>query len=100
APIRRHPIIIVDLDLTAAVTPIEFLAGGNRRRTAQFLLGEIKMIGAERTIIVQSRPWDRCVLLAHAEEAAEAEHGIGDTTAELVDHQTLDGSDPLAVGAA
>src|SRR3981189_1682024 len=99
APIGRHPVIIVNLDLAAAVAPIEFLAGCNRRRTAQFLVGEIEVVGPERAIVGQSRPRDRCVFLTAAEETAEAEHGMGDTPAELVDHQPLDGADLLAVGA-
>src|SRR5260370_6661177 len=100
APIGWHAVVIVDLDLAAAVAPIELLAGGNERRLAQFLVGEIEMIGTEHVIIGQPRPWYRRMLLSYAEEAAEAEHRIGDIAAELVDHQALDGADLLAVGTA
>src|SRR5262245_11642339 len=58
------------------------------------------MIGAQRAVIGQPRPGDRGVLLPHAEKATEAEHGIGDVAADLVDHQPLDGADLLAAGAA
>src|SRR5712691_5711478 len=100
APIRRHAVVIVDLDLAAAVAPVELLAGGERRRPAYFLFGEIEMIGAERAIIRQPRPGNRRMLLSHAEQTAEAEHRIGDAAAVLIDHEALDGADLFAAGAA
>src|SRR5262245_65582383 len=87
APIRRHAVVVVNLDFAAAVAPVEILSGAKRRRALQFLLGEIEVIGAKRTIVSQARPGDRAVLLSHAEEAAEAEHGVSNVAAGLSDHQ-------------
>src|SRR5262245_40589711 len=100
APIRRHTVVVVNLDFAAAVAPVEVLAGGKRRRALQFLLGEIEMVGAERAIVSQARPGDRDMLLSHAEEAAEAEHRVSNVPAELIDHEALDGADLAAIGTA
>src|SRR5262249_24348931 len=51
APIRRHTVVVVNLDFAAAVAPVEVLVGGKRRRALQFLLGKIEMVGAERAIV-------------------------------------------------
>ena len=41
-----------------------------------------------------------CVLVsAHAEEASEGHHGMGEPAAELFDHQFLDSSDIVSVSA-
>src|SRR5215475_10633338 len=74
APIGRYPIVIVDLDLAAAVAPVELLIGSHRRCALQFRLGQVEMIGAEHAIVGQPRPGNRRMLLSHAEKAAEAEH--------------------------
>src|SRR5882757_7988581 len=99
-PIGRHAVVILNLDLPAAVAPIELLAGGDRRRLAQILIAEIEMIGTEHAIVDQPRPGNRRMLLSDAEKAAEAQHGVGDVAGELVDHQALDGADLLAAGTA
>ncbi len=90
----------MDLDLAAAVAPVELLARGDRGRLAQFRLADIEMIGSERRLVGQPRPRDRRVLLPHAEKTAEAEHCVGDVAADLVDHQALDGADLLSARAA
>src|SRR5215813_11174573 len=100
APIRRHAVVVVNLDFAAAVAPVEVLAGGKRRRALQLLLGEIEMVGTERAIVSQARPGDRDMLLSHAEEAAEAQHRVSNVPAELIDHEALDGADLAAIGTA
>src|SRR5262245_2575401 len=100
APIRRHAIVIVNLDLAAAIPPIELLVGGKRGRGLQLVLGEIEMIGAEVTVVSQPGPRDGKMLLSDTEKAAETEHGVSNIAAELVDHQALDGADLLAAGTA
>src|SRR5262249_32889338 len=42
-------------------------------------------------------PRDRQMLLGHSEEASEAQDRIRDLAAHLVDHHSLDPSDPLVV---
>src|SRR5262245_4987153 len=98
APIRRHPVVVVNLDFAAAVAPVKVLPGAKRRRALQFLLGEIEMIGAERAIVSQARPGNRDMLLSHAEETPEAEHRVSNVSAELIDHEALDGADLAAIG--
>src|ERR1700751_5679925 len=100
APIRRHTIVVVNLDFAAAVAPVEVLPGGKRRRALQFLLREIEMVSAERAIVSQTCPGDRQMLLSHPEEAAEAEHRVSNVAAELIDHKALDGDDLATVGTA
>src|SRR5262249_16627839 len=92
--------IVVNLDFAAAVAPVEIFPGAKRRRALQFLLGEIEMIGAKRTIVSQARPGDRDVLLSHAEEAAKAEHRVSNVSAEFIDHEALYGADLAAIGTA
>src|SRR5262249_7297725 len=64
APIRGHAIVIVNLDLAAAIPPIELLVGGKRGRGLQLILGEIEMIGAEVAVVSQPGPRDGKVLLS------------------------------------
>jgi len=49
----------VDLDFLAAVAPVELSASIERWRLAEFLVGEVELIGTERAIILESRP-GRC----------------------------------------
>src|SRR5262245_13995191 len=100
APIRWHAVVVVDLDFAASVAPVEFFTSGERRRGLELLLGEIELVRAERAVVGKPCPRDGKMLLPHAEKAAEAEHGVSDIAAELIDHETLDGADLLTAGAA
>src|SRR5262249_56153891 len=51
APIRRHAIVIVDLDFAAPVTPIELLADGKPRRAPQPHLPEIQPIAPTHPLL-------------------------------------------------
>src|SRR5262245_13623465 len=89
APIRRHPVVVVNLDFAAAVAPVEVLPGAKRRRALQFLLSEIEMIGAERAIVSQARPGNRDMLLSHAEETPEAEHRVSNVSADSIMRRSM-----------
>src|SRR5690349_2555419 len=64
APIGRHAIEIVDVDFLAAIAPIEFLIGGERRRALELLVSDVDVISAERAIVFQPRPRDWQMLVA------------------------------------
>ena|SRR5882762_10516636 len=49
-------------------------------------------------VILEGVPWDRIVVGADAQEAAKAEHGLGDLAAALIDHDALNGPNVLAMG--
>jgi hypothetical protein len=53
----------VDLDFAAAVAPVEFLIGGERRRGLELLVGEIELVGAERAVVSESSLGDGKMLL-------------------------------------
>src|SRR4029453_15058008 len=98
APIRRHAVIVVDLDF--AVPPIEFLVRSIERRALQLLLAEIELVRAKRAVVGQPCPGNGKMLLSHTEEAAEAEHRVSNIAAELIDHESFDGADLLTAGTA
>ena len=49
-------------------------------------------------VILEGVPWDWIVVGADAQEAAKAEHGLGDLAAALIDHDALNGPNVLAMG--
>src|SRR3978361_2105625 len=64
----------------------------------ELLLADIDLVTAERRVVGQQGPWQRIVVLAHPQEAAEAHDRIRDLAADLVDHNALYLAHPVAVG--
>src|SRR5450830_325632 len=56
-------------------------------------------IAAEARIVLQRGPRHRIVVLTHAEEPAEAQNGVGDLAAYLVDHDPFEFADFLIIGS-
>src|SRR4029453_15673698 len=94
----RRTVIIVDLAATLAIVPVPTIARV-LRCTVELLLGDVGAVPTKAGVIAEGCPWDRIVVVADAQEAAKAEHGIGHMAASLVDHDTLDGTNLLACGA-
>ena len=82
--------LVEAVDLAAIVgRPFELRTTGVARRAFQLLLVQIDHVTALLRIVLQGRPRQRIVLLAHAEKAAERHHRIDSTTADLVDHDVF-----------
>ena len=54
-------------------------------------------MSAETGVIGQFAPWNHVLIRAHAKESAKGHHSIGDTTADLFDHQSLDAANIAAL---
>src|SRR5215204_1798997 len=89
----------MDLQLGAAVTPVEVLIGGAGRSATDLVVAQIDPISLQTAVVLQLFPGEWDVFLAHAEKAAETQDRIGDLAAQLVDHQALNGADLTAVWA-
>src|ERR1700722_8944221 len=100
---RRLPVgrksIVVKHELAAGwARPVPALALAELRGTGELLFCDSDLIAAERRIVRKKRPWQRIIVLAQSQEAAEAHHRISDLAAVLVDHDPLDPADAIAVG--
>jgi hypothetical protein len=67
------------------------------RRTTRLALRDVSSIAAETGVIGQFAPWNHVLFRAHAKESAKGHHSIGDTTADLFDHQSLDAANIAAL---
>src|SRR5260221_9082287 len=76
APIRRYPVIAVQLRLLRTIAPVEVLVGPKGRRALQLLIVDIEFVGAESRIIGETPPRQRKQVGAHAEEAAETKDRV------------------------
>ncbi len=61
------------------------------------MFGDVDLIAAELLVVSEERPGDRVVICADSQNSAETHDGIGHLARELVDHETLDLADVLAV---
>ena len=88
------------MDLAHAVAPVELLVGSERRSFRKFFVGHQRqeLVGFDGRIVFHARPWQRAIVFTDSEKATETQNGIGDVTADLVDHQPLDTADLSAVG--
>src|ERR671918_788306 len=93
----RQAIILVDLAAPLAIVPVPIIARV-LRRPLQLLLGDVEAVPPKVGVIREVRPWDRIIVAADAQDAAEAKHGIGHLPASLVNHDALDGPHLLALG--
>src|SRR4029453_8736683 len=93
----RRAVIIIDLAATLAIFPVPTRTR-ELRCTFKLLLGDVGPVPTKARVILERLPGDRIVVTADTQEAAEAEHGIGDLAAYLFDHDSLDGTYLLAFG--
>src|SRR5665213_889966 len=98
APVGLRLVIIVDAEVIVAV-PVPTGALVVLRRLFELGLGKVGPISAEFCIVLQERPRRGVVIFAHSEEAAEAENGIRNFTAGLVEHDSFQLADLFLVGA-
>src|SRR4030095_2554055 len=96
--VPRRTVIIVDPAATLAIVPVPTIARV-LLRTVEPLLGDVGASPPKAGVIAEGCPRDRIVVVADAQEAAKAEHGIGHLAVSLVDHDTLDGTNLLSCGA-
>src|SRR3954454_10556037 len=83
-------VIIDKLLAAAAVVPVPCAGGAVFRRRLELLVGDVDLIAAEPLVVGEQRPRHRIMVLAEAEEAAEAHPRIGNLAGHLVDHHALD----------
>src|SRR5829696_5200331 len=66
-------------------------------RLAELLRREVRLVAAERRVVMKLLPRDRMDLGTHAQKAAKRGHGVHDMPAHLFDDEALDGPDLLPV---
>src|ERR1043166_8734958 len=93
----RRVVIIIDVAATLVIFPVPTLAL-ILRRTFELLLSNGGAVPSKAGVIAEGGPGDRIGVVADAQKAAKAEHGIRHLAASLVDHDTLDGPHLLALG--
>src|SRR6185312_13272412 len=92
-------IIVVDGAGPGRVTPVPGIVVTVVRRALELAFGHAGNVAAERGFIFQRLPGQRVVVVADTEKAAEGEYGVGHLAAHLVDHDALDRTDLVPVGA-
>src|SRR5450755_3709656 len=97
-PVGLRLVIIIDAVVIVAV-PVPTGALVVLRRLFELALGKVSPISAELCVVLQERPRRGVVIFAHSEEAAEAENGICNLAAGLVEHDSFDLADLFVVGA-
>src|SRR5690348_12658218 len=93
-----YAVIVVERTGGADITPCLLIVVAVFRGAAKLLLGDAGTVSADPRVVFQGLPGQGIVVVAEAEEAAEAEHGIGHAPADLVDHHALDRADLVVVG--
>jgi hypothetical protein len=93
-----HFIVVVVIERCAVGRPVIVL-GAVLRSTFQSALAYVGAIPAQFAVVSQQLLGHGIMLAADAEKAAEAQHGIGNFPAGLVDHDLLDRTYLLVVGA-
>src|SRR6185437_6551294 len=68
-------------------------------RAFQSVLVYVGTVPAEIAVVSEHLPRHRVMVLADAQKAAEAQHGVGNFAAGLVNHDVLDRTDFLVSGA-
>src|SRR5262249_33721412 len=94
-----HAVIGVYRAVARGIAPVPVVVVAVFRRAAELVLGDAGDIAAEPRVVLQGLPRQRIVIVSDAEEAAEAEHGVGPPAADLVDHHPLDAADLSLVGS-
>src|SRR4030095_3937514 len=80
------------------VAPIPPALVGVFGGAAKLVLGNAGDVAAQVGVVFQRLPGQRIMIVADAEQAAEAEHHVRHLAADLVDHDALDVADLFAVG--
>jgi hypothetical protein len=84
----------VDVDgLAEGAIVGRLLARSIVRPAFQRFLVDVDHIAALLGVVGQGFPWNRIVVRAQSQHAAEGKHGVLDLAGLLVDHQIVDGSE-------
>ena len=89
--------LIDSLIVVAAPIPVRISAVLGRTLEAGF--SNPSNVAAEAGIIFQGIPRDRVVIFTHPEEATETNNRVSDLAAHLVDHQPLNRTNLISIGA-
>src|SRR4029453_16784343 len=92
----RCAVIVVDLAAPRAILPVPTIARV-LGRPLELLLRNGGAVPPQAGVIAERGPGDRIVVGTDPQEAAKAQHGIGDLATALVDHDALDGPHMLAL---
>src|SRR5437868_5894682 len=96
---KRHVVVAVHGAHTIGIAPIPCVLIGVFRRALELPFRDAGPITSDAGIILQRLPRQRIVIITDTEEAAKAKHGVRDFSAHLVDHDALDRTDLLIIGA-
>src|ERR1043166_607379 len=91
-PVWRDRVVGVDLAALLGA-PAPFLVRIVFRRALELAVADIDLVAAELGVVRQPRPRHWVVIVAHAQNAAEAHDGIGDLAGGLLQHDALDLAD-------
>src|SRR5665213_4163840 len=83
----RRPIIVID---TAMLRPRPFGVVGVFRCLLKLIQGNGEPVASDALVVFERSPGQRIMFSADPKEAAEAEDGIGDASADLLDHHAFD----------
>src|SRR3954471_15290748 len=87
---NRHAVIVVNCTVGARVAPIPFAILAIFGSAAELVLGDAGDVAAKTGVILQRLPRQRVMIIAEAKEAAKSEHGVRNSAALLVDHDSFD----------
>src|ERR1700738_1353195 len=96
-PVWRYAIIAMQLCFLRTVAPIEILVRAERRRVFQLVIVDVEFVRLEPHIVAKATPGQRKQVRSHAKEPAETKDGVRYLAGDLVDHQSLDVADHIAV---
>ncbi|QTK79765.1 hypothetical protein AT6N2_C2110 [Agrobacterium tumefaciens] len=97
-PVGRNAVIVIDLAILG-IKQVIIIKIGKVRRVFDLLLGEVDPIAVQFLVIVELFPRQRVIVVANPKEAAEAQHGVGNTATTFFEDDPLDRTDVFAVSA-
>jgi hypothetical protein len=92
-------VVVVDRFSPARLVPIPAALVLVLRSVLEMIRGDTHPVPADFSVILQAIPRKRIVVVADAEEAAEAENRVRHAPTRLLDHDALNLADLLVVGA-
>jgi hypothetical protein len=85
--------VIVQFLFPLAIPPVILRIARKGRSPLQLIERDVGSISAQLGIVDQLPPGDRVLVRANPKKAAEGHDRIGDTSADLFDHQSFDAAD-------
>src|SRR6185437_398766 len=92
-------VVIIDRLGAPGLFPIPAVLGSVFGRAVELVRSDAGTVAANAGIVFQGVPGQRIVVVANSEESAESQDGVRHAPARLLNHDALDGSDLLIVGA-